>query len=74
MIGIGTGIAKISMTQIKNTVVQLMMGNRLSVGFNAALVQLPATLINVVTTIIVVTFLYFPLKKAMVRLLPTNKY
>lgn len=62
---IGTGIAKIFMTQLKNVVVFLFMGQKFSLAFPAATAKLPATLINVVMTIILVTFLFLPLDKAL---------
>ncbi|ALS00821.1 hypothetical protein ATZ33_05390 [Enterococcus silesiacus] len=60
-----TGIAKIIMTQLKNTVMGLLAGADFTVAFASGLSKLPATLINVVTTIVIVTLVYFPLKKAM---------
>ena len=66
VIGIFTGIG--IMTQIKNTVVLLIAGSNLSNAFIAASIKLPATLINVVSTIIIVSILYFPLKKLNQRL------
>lgn len=63
-VAIATGIAKIIMTQLKNTVVNLMAGATLPVAFGGALATLLATVINVAITIIVVTLIYFPLKKA----------
>ncbi|MEI5988752.1 ECF transporter S component [Enterococcus crotali] len=60
-----TGIAKIIMTQLKNTGMGLLAGADFSVAFASGLSKLPATLINVVTTILIVTLVYFPLKKAM---------
>ncbi|EOH99820.1 hypothetical protein UAW_00973 [Enterococcus haemoperoxidus ATCC BAA-382] len=60
-----TGIAKIIMTQLKNTVMGLLAGADFNVAFASALSKLPATFINVATTIVIVTLAYFPLKKAM---------
>lgn len=68
VIGIFTGIGKIIMTQVKNTIVLLIAGSNLSNAFIAASMKLPATLINVVSTIIIVSILYFPLKKLNQRL------
>ncbi|OJG31729.1 hypothetical protein RT42_GL000642 [Enterococcus cecorum DSM 20682 = ATCC 43198] len=68
VIGIFTGIGKIIMTQVKNTIVLLIAGSNLSNAFIAASIKLPATLINVVSTIIIVSILYFPLKKLNQRL------
>lgn len=65
VVAIATGIAKIVMTQLKNTVMGLLAGADFNVAFASALSKIPATLINVVTTIIIVTLVYFPLKKAM---------
>lgn len=65
LISLGAELTKIIMTQIKNTIIGLILGSNLSTAFSAALVKLPATLINASTTIIIVTFLYFPLKKAL---------
>lgn len=67
VIAFGTGIAKIIMTQIKNTVMLLIVGSDFTSAFAAALTKLPATLINTATTIVIVTLLYFPLKQAMDR-------
>lgn len=65
VIAAATGVAKIIMTQIKNTVMNLVMGASFNAAFVGALAKLPATLINVAMTIIVVSIIYFPLKKAM---------
>lgn len=64
-IGVATGIAKIIMTQIKNTITLLIMGSDFSVAFFGAAAKLPATLINVVLTIVIVAIVFFPLRKAM---------
>ncbi|MGX7196304.1 ECF transporter S component [Enterococcus olivae] len=69
VIAAGTGVAKIIMTQIKNTVIQLFLGLDFSPAFALALSRLPATLINVTLTAIIVAIVYFPLKKAMDRIL-----
>lgn len=67
VIAAGTGVAKLVMTQVKNTVRQLFLGMDLLPAFTTAAIKLPATLINVCLTAIIVSFLYFPLKKAMDR-------
>lgn len=59
------GLAKIIMTQLKNTVMGLLAGADFNVAFVSASSKLPATFVNVATTIIIVTLAYFPLKKAM---------
>lgn len=57
------GVGKLLMTQMKNTALLLFLGNDLRVAFMAAAFKLPASLINVMTTILVVAILYFPLKR-----------
>lgn len=57
------GIGKLLMTQLKNTALLLFLGNDLRAAFMAAAFKLPASLINVVTTILIVALLYFPLKR-----------
>lgn len=68
-IGVVTGVGKVMMTQLKNTVTLFYLGSDWSSAFVAASTKLPATLINVMTTILIVTFLYFPLKKILQRYL-----
>ncbi|NLM67081.1 MAG: hypothetical protein GX180_07900 [Enterococcus sp.] len=68
-IGMVTGVGKIMMTQLKNTVKLFYLGSDWSTAFIAASAKLPATFINVFTTIIIVAFLYFPLKKIFQRYL-----
>ena len=65
IIGAGTGAAKIVMTQLKNTGMNFFMGADWSVAFTGALTKLPATLINVCITMVIVSLAYFPLKKGM---------
>ncbi len=60
-----TGITKILMTQLKNTIILLYGGANFEKAFNGALALLPATLINVAVTIILVTILFLPLEKAL---------
>lgn len=60
-----SGIAKIIMTQLKNTAMGLLAGADFSISFTSALSKLPATFINVATTIVIVSLVYFPLKKTM---------
>ncbi len=64
VIAAGTGVAKVLMTQIKNTVTQLFLGLSFRPALLAAATRLPATIINVSLTAIIVSFIYFPLKKA----------
>lgn len=69
VIASAAGVAKIGMTQLKNTVMQLWLGSpNLNTAFFAATVKLPATLTNVVLTIFAIALLYFPLVKAFNRL------
>lgn len=65
IIGIFTGIAKLIMTQIKNTVMLMIGGAHLQPAFIGAATKLPATLINVSLTVLIVALVYFPLKSAM---------
>lgn len=67
VIGVVTGLAKLLMTQGKNTVMLWYLGSSFSSAWAAALLKLPATIINVSVTILLVAILYFPLKKAMDR-------
>lgn len=68
VIGLFTGIGKMIMTQVKNTMLLFIAGSHLSDAFILASIKLSATLINVVSTIIIVTILYFPLKKLTKRI------
>ncbi|MGC6767829.1 ECF transporter S component [Enterococcus sp. LJL51] len=60
-----TGIAKIIMTQLKNTALAMFAGSSFTLAFSSATSMLLATVLNVITTIVIVSFAYFPLKKAM---------
>ena len=62
VIGGLTGIGKLLMTQIKNTVMLYVLGSDWSTAFTGALIKLPASVINVLSTMIIVSVLYFPLK------------
>lgn len=66
VIGVVTAIAKLLMTQIKNMVMLLIAGADFQAAFAGALTKLPATLINVTLTVVIVALVYFPLKKALV--------
>ncbi|MGM0124366.1 hypothetical protein IGI37_001743 [Enterococcus sp. AZ194] len=65
VIGAGTGITKIIMTQLKNTIMNLFLGANFTIAFTGALTKLPATLINVCITMLIVSLVYFPLRKGM---------
>lgn len=63
VIGCLTGVGKLVMTQLKNTILLYFLGNDWATAFLAAAVKLPASLINVLTTIVIVALLYFPLQR-----------
>ncbi|MBO1304557.1 ECF transporter S component [Enterococcus sp. 669A] len=65
IIGILAGIAKFIMSVIKATVMSMIAGAQLRPAFFAALATMPATVINIFSTIIIVSLMYFPLRKAM---------
>lgn len=65
VVGLSAGVVKIIMTQLKNTVVNLIAGADFSVAFTGALVKLPATMLNVVTTIVLISIVYYPLQRSM---------
>lgn len=69
-IGIITGIAKLVMTQLKNTMMLVLSGADVSFAFLVALEKLPATIINVISTTIIVILVYFPLKKSLKLIFP----
>lgn len=69
IIAAGTGVVKLVMTQIKNMVRQLYLGMDFSTAFTTAILSLPATVVNVVLTAVLVSFLYFPLKRALATIL-----
>lgn len=63
VIGGITGIGKLLMTQLKNTVMLVLLGSDWSAAFVGATLKLPASLINVFSTMVLVSFLYFPLRR-----------
>lgn len=65
IIGICAGIAKFIMSVIKATVMSMIAGAQLKPAFFAALATMPATVINIFSTILIVTLVYFPLRHAM---------
>lgn len=67
VIGSVAGVGKLLMTQIKNTVLLLFLGNDFRLAFMTAIVKLPASIINVLMTIVIVSLLYFPLKRLLER-------
>jgi uncharacterized membrane protein len=69
VIGIATAIAKLIMTELRDTAVNYIMNNKdLGKSLILAAGDLPATFINVVTTVIIVTLVFFPLRNAMQRI------
>ena len=65
IIGICAGIAKFIMSVIKATVMSMIAGAQLKPAFFAALATMPATVINIFSTILIVSLVYFPLRHAM---------
>ncbi|MGL9749364.1 hypothetical protein IGI50_003344 [Enterococcus sp. DIV0170] len=65
IIGICAGIAKFVMSVIKATVMAMIAGAQLKPAFFAALATMPATVINIFSTILIVSLVYFPLRRAM---------
>lgn len=60
---LSAGIIKLVMTFLKNIVLSYMMTGNLNVAYVSATGSLPATIVNVISTIIIVTLVYPPLKK-----------
>lgn len=65
VIGAMAGVAKFVMSVIKATVMGMLAGAQTGPAFWAALATMPATVINIFSTTIIVSLIYFPLKKAM---------
>lgn len=65
LVAISAGITKLLMTQVKNTLINLAAGADFQAAFIGAFAKIPATAINALGTIIIVSFAYFPLKKAL---------
>ncbi len=65
VIGICAGIAKFVMSVIKTTVMGMIAGAQLKPAFFAALATMPATVINIFSTILIVSLIFFPLRRAM---------
>lgn len=65
VIGICAGIAKFVMSVIKMTVMGIIAGAQLKPAFFAALATMPATVINIFSTILIVSLIFFPLRRAM---------
>ncbi|GCF92614.1 membrane protein [Enterococcus florum] len=65
LIGVMAGIAKFIMSVIKATVMAVIAGADVEPAFFAALATMPATVINIFSTIFIVTLVFFPLRRAM---------
>ena len=65
VIGIFAGIAKFIMSAIKVTVMGMIAGAQLKPAFFAAIATMPATVINIFSTILIVSLVFFPLRRAM---------
>ncbi|MDT2754435.1 ECF transporter S component [Enterococcus pseudoavium] len=65
VIGIFAGIAKFVMSVIKATVMGMIAGAQFKPAFFAALATMPATVINIFSTILIVSLVFFPLRRAM---------
>ena len=63
IVAVITGLAKITMAFLKNIVVSLVAGASLRPAVIASLLSLPATFVNCVSTVLIVTMIYYPLKK-----------
>lgn len=63
-VGLAAGIVKLVLTFLKNTVVAFLAGNSFSQAPFVAITALPTSFVNVVTTIVVVSLLYYPLNYA----------
>ncbi|WP_246601450.1 ECF transporter S component [Enterococcus alishanensis] len=59
------GIAKFIASVIEATMMSMIAGADLKPAFMASIISMPATVINIVSTIIITSLLYFPLKSAM---------
>ncbi|MGL9730025.1 ECF transporter S component [Enterococcus sp. DIV0756] len=65
VIGFCAGVAKFIMSVIKATIMAMIAGAQLKPAFFAALATMPATIINIFSTILIVSLVYFPLRRAM---------
>lgn len=64
-VAVAAGVTKIIMTQLKNTALAMIAGSNFNLAFSSAFSMLLATVLNVITTLLIVSFAYFPLKRAM---------
>lgn len=73
-VGVVTGIAKVIMTQLKNTAVLMIAGSGFPAAFGAAFIRIPATIINVCITLLIVSLVYFPLKQIMGKIFSRQNF
>lgn len=59
----GAGIMKLIMTFLKNTVIAYTLSGNLNVALISGSSSLPATIVNVISTVIIVTLIYPTLQK-----------
>lgn len=62
-VAIAAGLAKLAMTFLKGIVKMLILGADLKPAIIASATTIPTSVINVISTIIIVTLLYYPVKK-----------
>lgn len=67
LIAIAAGIIKIIESYVQGVIVSLIAGTTLQVASIASFVSLYATVINSISTVILVSLLYYPLKKIMLK-------
>lgn len=68
LVAIGAAITKIIMTFLKGTFLLIIMGSSFNIAVSSSLLSLLPTIINACSTIIIVSILYYPLKKILVDL------
>ncbi|BBN98329.1 ECF transporter S component [Sporolactobacillus terrae] len=59
------GVSKIALEFLHGLIEKLLLGSAFTPAVVAAFTSLPATAINAISTVIIVTVLYFPLKKGL---------
>lgn len=65
IVGIVAGVAKIILSFLEGLIELLLQGSSFSAAATSSFISLPATAINSISTIIIVTVLYYPIKKAL---------
>jgi uncharacterized membrane protein len=64
-----TGVAKSAMSLLENVVGLLIVGASPDAALIGGLTKMPATIINVILTMIIVSLAYFPLKKGLAAII-----